>query len=217
MVIYKEDFIDVVIGDNHWNILQVSNVDEVFDALISSEGEDKDDERIPYWTELWPSAMALSRFIADHPDIVQDKSVIELGSGLGLPSMVAATFTREVLCTDYLQDALTFAEKNALNNGINNIIYQKLDWRNLENYGKYDVVLASDIAYEKRFFEDLPVAFDHLMHKDSTVLLSEPGRALAADFIQGLGSRFHIQTHVLPVEWRGTLFQTSIHVLKKSI
>ena len=43
------------------------------------------DEPFPYWTRLWPSSIALSEFITDNRDYVRNKSVLEIGGGLGLP------------------------------------------------------------------------------------------------------------------------------------
>ena len=43
----------------------------------------------PYWAQVWPSAIALARFILSQPGIIKGKSVVELAAGLGLPSLVA--------------------------------------------------------------------------------------------------------------------------------
>ena len=96
-----------------FDLLQIANIDEVFDALIALPDAhvDKADERIPYWTEIWPSALALSVFILNNKDRVKGKTVLELGAGMGLPSLVAASYTSAVVCSDYLTDALIFAKR----------------------------------------------------------------------------------------------------------
>ena len=62
---YKTETLALKICDKTYNINQVTNVDEVFDHLIHTAKDDVNvsDERIPYWTEIWPSALALSEFI----------------------------------------------------------------------------------------------------------------------------------------------------------
>ena len=42
-----------------------------------------EDERLPYWAELWPSAVALARYAIQHLDLT-GRRVLELGCGLGL-------------------------------------------------------------------------------------------------------------------------------------
>ena len=164
---YKIEEVTLDLGHQTYTLFQITNIDEVFDAMLSLPADNviKHDERIPYWTEIWPSAIALSQFIGDHRELIQDKKTLELGAGLGLPSLVAAQYTSQLVCSDYLEDALVFAEKNAHRNGIHHIQYACIDWRDLNNCEKYDVILASDIAYERRFFEDLPGAFKKLMHE----------------------------------------------------
>ena len=60
----------------------------------------------PYWSKVWPSAEALALFILQHPEYIAGKMVVELGAGLGLPSLVAAQMAASVLCTDYEPEAV---------------------------------------------------------------------------------------------------------------
>src|SRR3954469_10523451 len=43
-----------------------------------------DDEFLPYWAELWPAGLALARAL---PDDLAGVRVVELGCGLGVPSL----------------------------------------------------------------------------------------------------------------------------------
>lgn len=198
-----------------FRLLQIANTDEVLDAMLALPEDDihKTDERIPYWTEIWPSALALSRYIISENTRIAGKNVLEVGAGLGLPSLVASAYTDTVVCSDYFQDALTFSKRNASLNGATHIQHRLIDWRNYEG-AKFDIILASDVAYEKRFFPDLPAAFKNMMHDDSEVWMSEPGRLFTAPFIESLSGIFNIKSNPLPQEWRGTTFNTSVHVLK---
>lgn len=213
---YCEEEILVTLEGRQFRLLQIANTDEVMDAVLALPDDDihKTDERIPYWTEIWPSALALSRYIIAQKDFVAGKKILEVGAGLGLPSLVVSAYTDSVVCSDYFSDALVFSERNARLNGAEHIEHQLVDWRNYKGE-KFDIILASDIAYEKRFFADLPSALICMMHGDSEVWMSEPGRLFTAPFIESLGDIFDIKSNPLPQEWRGTTFNTSIHVLKQ--
>ncbi len=214
---YKEETIHLTIKDRNIDLLQITNVDEVIDALIASNPDNEDllDERIPYWTDLWPAAIALSEYIVENSGLIEHKKVIEIGCGLGLPSIVAAGFAKELTMSDYLDDAILFAQRNAKLNELENISFQKLDWRSIApGHQKYDIILASDIAYEKRFFEGLPQAIKSMMHYHSLAILSEPGRAFAIDFLEGLKEHFAVTKFSKEVIWRGSKFQVGIFLLR---
>ena len=62
------------------------------------------DTRDAYGSRLWPAAAFLSRYLAASPQIVQGRSVLELGCGNGLVSLVTAALgAAAVLATDYRQ------------------------------------------------------------------------------------------------------------------
>ena len=58
-----------------------SGMDDLLDELASRPATDADvaDERLPYWAELWPSALALAGYIGSEESTLQDVSAIELG------------------------------------------------------------------------------------------------------------------------------------------
>ena len=47
------------------------------------------EERDPYWARPWPSALALGRYILEHRQYVQGRSVCEVGAGLGIATIAA--------------------------------------------------------------------------------------------------------------------------------
>lgn len=212
---YKTEKLSLKICDKTYNINQVTNVDEVFDHLIHTAKDDVNvsDERIPYWTEIWPSALALSEFIIKNHGLFEEKNIIEIGSGLALPSIVASEFAKEVVITDYLEDAINFAKANVLLNERMNVNFSKLDWRNNSTEIKYDVVLASDIAYEKRSFEFIPKAIETLLKDDGVCYISEPGRAMAKEFFETLMPSFFNCEKVASydVDWRGVGTKVGIY------
>src|SRR3954449_11477807 len=72
---------------------------------------------VPYWSVLWRSGVALGRRLADGP-VLDGLRVVELGCGLGVPSLVAASSGAEVLATDGEEEALEMVARNAQENGL---------------------------------------------------------------------------------------------------
>src|SRR4051812_23309300 len=75
----------------------------------------EEDEFLPYWAELWPSGVALARAIATRS--LKRASVLELGCGLGLPSLAAALAGGRVLATDWSPAAVELPPAHAERNG----------------------------------------------------------------------------------------------------
>jgi predicted nicotinamide N-methyase len=176
------------------------------------EHEDVADERIPYWAELWPSAVALATHLIKNKSLVAGKTVLEIGAGLGLPALAAALLGAEVRLTDYLQQAVDFARKNAELNGISNIQFETFDWRKAEGYQRFDALLASDVAYERTQFEPLLKAFTHLVKPGGLILLSEPNRYIAEPLIETLiKTGYTLVKYPYEVEVKGIRSKVSVY------
>ena len=44
----------------------------------------------PFWAKIWPAAIALGKFLIENPSWIQNKQVLEMGAGIGLPSFTIA-------------------------------------------------------------------------------------------------------------------------------
>lgn len=102
---------------------------------------------------LWESALILAQFMSTHLDF-QNKSVLELGAGAGLPGLTAARLgaTRVVL-TDVkplLPGLINNVEANGLGDRVE---VRELVWGSDEpiqvsELGEFDMVIMSDVFYD---------------------------------------------------------------------
>ncbi len=49
----------------------------------------------PYWAKVWASAHAMTRFLQEEPTWIQNKIVLEIGAGIGIPSFCIASLTKK--------------------------------------------------------------------------------------------------------------------------
>ena len=137
-----EDYVEetVRLADREVALLRPPSADELIDEDAFDE-----DEFLPYWAELWPSGLALARTVAELE--LDGLRVLELGAGLGLPSLAAALRGADVLATDWADDAVALLRENAARNGLA-LEAIHADWRSFD--GTYDLALAADVLYEAR-------------------------------------------------------------------
>jgi predicted nicotinamide N-methyase len=145
----------------------------------------------PYWAVLWRSGVALARELAGVQ--LRGRRVVELGCGLALPSLAAARAGATVLATDVEDDALELVAKNARANGVR-VETMRLDWGEpaaLVERGPFDLVLASDLLYERQNVAQLLTLLPRLAPE---AWLADPGRPAAGAFLEQAQRRWHVET-----------------------
>ena len=162
-------------------LLRVAEVDRLIDRLPRIQFRPA--ERLPYWAELWSSAIALAQYLWRETD-VQGLEVLELGCGLGLPGIVASRKGAAVTLTDYEADALAFARYNALRNGCEQVSIRHLDWHRPTLDKTYPLIIASDVLYERVNFQPLVRLLQTTLAPRGTLVLAEPDRPVATHFFR---------------------------------
>lgn len=168
----------------------------------------------PYWGKIWPAANALCSFISNHTELLKDKQVLELAAGVGLPSLLSAFYAKEVCCSDYNADAVTFINESILENKLQNISARVIDWNHLAPGLTADVLLVSDINYEPGSFETLFKVLIQFLNSNTTILLSTPQRLMAKPFIEQLLPFCKQQEEVL-IKTEDDETMCSVFLLKK--
>jgi predicted nicotinamide N-methyase len=158
------------------------------EALLDEEAFERE-EYLPYWAELWPSSLALARAIAGRS--LRGARTLELGCGLGLPSIAAAIAGGRVLATDWSPDAVAMTAENAARNGveIDTLVCSWTEPEPLLAGAPWDLVLASDVLYEAR---NADVLLELLPRLGGDVWLADPGRPPAAPFLEAIARDWRI-------------------------
>ena len=134
------------------------------------------EEFLPYWAELWPSGVALARRVAARA--LKGARVLELGCGLGLPSLAAALAGGRVLATDWSPQAIELLHDNAERNDA--VLETAIvDWQRpapLLERAPWDLVLGADLLYERRNVAPLLELLPPLLGERGELWLADPGR-----------------------------------------
>jgi predicted nicotinamide N-methyase len=156
------------------------------------------EEFLPYWAELWSSAVALAHDVSLRS--LRGAPTLELGCGLGLPSIAAARAGGRVLATDWSPDAVAATAANAERNGVR-IETLECSWAEPDailERAPWPLVLASDVLYEARNVELLLDLLPRLVDETGLVLLADPGRVPAERFLRGTEGDWIIRSVASP-------------------
>lgn len=183
----------IQVADLSLQVSTVNDIDEILDHYVTTSPTNTD--MIPYFSRIWESALALADFLATRPQLYQGFDVLELGCGLGLPSLVTAKRgARTVTATDYHPDNEAYLKQNMTLNQVNNIIYQQLDWRQPCLSETYQFVYGSDLIYDQEMVPALVDCVDRFCQPGATFVLADPGRTalqMTANLLQE--KQFHLE------------------------
>ena len=124
---------------------------------------------------LWPASKVLATKIKYME--LNNQRILELGCGLGLPSLTLQYRKADITASDYHPVSQDFLDYNARLNQLPTIPFLQLDWNNPHGpQQEYDLIIASDLLYGPGHPELLMQTIEYLAKPHAKVLFSCPGR-----------------------------------------
>lgn len=144
------------------------------DALLRAD----DPAEPPYWAHCWSGAHVLAARVPPRAG-----RVLEVGCGLGLPGLVATRRGAHVVFADRVAAPLAFVRAslhaNGLEAGLVVADVAAAPWR-----GRFDVVLAAEVLYDRAVFARLATALRDALAPSGRVLLADGHRIDTAPFYE---------------------------------
>lgn len=168
----------------------------------------------PYWAKVWASAHAMTRFLQEKPSWVQNKRVLEIGAGVGIPSFSIASQTKNIIISDYAPDAVALLQKNIELLKLNNAQAVCIDWNHIPDEIIADSILLSDTNYEPAAHNNLVSMIVAFINKGSTVILATPNRLASNPFIERI-SKYITSTKKYSIPENDTNKEIVVMLLKK--
>jgi predicted nicotinamide N-methyase len=182
---YETKSTEVVINAKKFDIL----LPRYLDRFINPDDGLHD---FPLWAKIWKASWVLSGYLADMP-VEPDKRFLEIGAGVGLVSIVAASFGHQITMTEYNPDALNFAHANAHLNNCPGLPIRKLDWHRPQLSGKFDAIVASEATYKLEDFVPLIRLFRAYLQPEGEIILASEMRKTGKDLFNQLKTDFDIK------------------------
>ncbi|WP_435607292.1 50S ribosomal protein L11 methyltransferase [Pseudomonas knackmussii] len=103
-------------------------------------------EEPPYWCFCWASGLAMARWLAERPEWVAGKRVLDFGAGSGIAAIAAVKAgAREVVACDLDPLALAASRANAALNGVELSFSDDF----FKEANDYDLILVADVLYDR--------------------------------------------------------------------
>ena len=128
-----------------------------------------------HFGQLWPTGVDLAAAMA--VEAIAGMRVLELGCGIGLPSLVLAARGADVTASDHHPLAARFTRSNARRNGVPAPAFRDLAWRGDDaTLGRFDLIIASDVLYERDHALLLARMVAQHGAPHGSVVIADPGR-----------------------------------------
>ena len=132
-----------------------------------------DDAAPPYWAFAWSGGMALAHYLADHPETVSGKPVLDLGSGCGIVAIAAAQAGASGVVA--VESDAFGRRATAINAERNHVTVEVMD-SFPPNPIPAGVVLAGDVFYDSTVAAGITLLLDRALGAGCQVLVGDPGR-----------------------------------------
>jgi predicted nicotinamide N-methyase len=221
----------VPLGPLELPFTRIADPDRVLDDVAAaadlrerlSGRRESDPQHLPYWAELWDSAVGVAAYLAGRTTLGPGVSVLDLGCGMGLTGTTAAAMGCRVMFADMEADALLFARFNGLRfdrltpvarsrtrdgrpciakHLVPTIRARCLNWQRDYLRERFDLILGADILYERKQWEHLEPFWRAHLAPAGRVLIGEPGRPTGDAFpgwITPRGWTFTSREQVVPI------------------
>ncbi|WP_428424784.1 class I SAM-dependent methyltransferase [Methylibium sp.] len=137
----------------------------------------------PLFGMVWPSALVLAAQMEHIP--LGTRSVLELGCGLALASLVVQRRRGQVTASDHHPLAEDFLLENLRLNALPALHYERGDWSAVNPaLGRFDLIIGSDILYERGQPRLLSEFIERHSRDVAEVMIVDPDRGNRSQFNQ---------------------------------
>ncbi len=152
----------------------------------------------PLYGCLWPSAIGLAQYLWTRRNQLAGQRVLELGCGLGLPSLICAKAGAQVVALDHHPDFVGLFEANRERNGLSSALEALVgSFTDPDlDLGPFSLIVGSDILYDPSSYRALEsFVLKHSAAQSAQLILADPGRFAVAKFGSQIAERSRFEIH----------------------
>lgn len=184
------------LGTSDFHIRSLLNNQQFFDPEGLALAAGVSESAWPLFGLVWPSARILAELMQTQD--IAGKRILEMGCGLALASLVLHRRQGDITASDCHPLAASFLCENLRQNQLPALKYQTGNWeRHNPELGLFDLIIASDVLYERNQPETLSQFIQRHATPQAMVIIVDPDRNNRRVFCQkmsALGFVLSIQT-----------------------
>lgn len=155
---------------------------------------------------VWPCAVVLAQFLWKRRYELKNKSILELGSGVSLPGVLAARLGASVVLSDgaHLPRCLGNGRRSCEANGLRDVPVLGLSWGHVSprllSLPRLELVLGSDVFYDPQDFESVLVTVAFLFRRNPGAQFWTTYQLRSSDWsVEALLARWSMRCELVPL------------------
>jgi len=178
---YEVETVTHRIGGSNFHIRALLNRQQFSDPDASAEHAGVSPAAWPLFGVVWPAGLALAEEMSRYP--IAGKSILELGCGIALTSLVLARRGADITACDHHPLAEAFLHHNTRLNDLPALPFRTAPWLGPNPLlGRYDLIIGSDLLYERDHAVLLAGFIERHANPAAQVLIADPGRGYVSAF-----------------------------------
>jgi predicted nicotinamide N-methyase len=199
----------VAVAQERFELELFADLDREFSAHFDELSDpEKDLPEPPLFGSLWPAAEGLATYLLQKNWPLRGQRVLEIGCGLGLPSLLCAKLGAQVETMDHHPGVASLLARNCQRNKLNTLTFHLASFQNTSaRLGTYDLIIGSDILYEPDLYPKLEDFILRHAAQKCQIIIADPGRYAVSRFGASLKTKgqyklekLMISGHELPIE-----------------
>jgi predicted nicotinamide N-methyase len=186
---YETDITDAVVCGRKFSFYLPRSIERFID-------QDNVLQDFPLWSKLWEASWVLADYVARMPQRPESR-LLEVGAGMGMVSIVGASFGHHFTLTEINSDALNFARANARLNQCPHLDIKALDWNHADMGCRFDYIIGSELVYRKASFQPLMNLFKTLLKPGGEIILAAGIRKLSMSFFKHLQPFYRLDARII--------------------
>ncbi len=191
----------VAVAQERCELELFADLDREFSAHFDEMSDPtKDLPEPPLFGSLWPSAEGLASYLVQKKLPLRGQRVLEIGCGLGLPSLLCARLGAQVETMDHHPGVASLLARNCQRNQLRALTFHLTSFQNTNTrLGTYDLILGSDILYEPDLYPKLEDFILRHSAQNCQIIIADPGRYAVSRFGRTLKDKSHYQEEKLMI------------------